>query len=263
MRNRGALPCWVLLTLTSVASPPFVEAQSPTARVQVQLAAPPDSGREAGKPVLLELRSDSDPVQSWPVTVGPTEPVVFRFLPPGRYRLIGEAVDFHFVAASGEQVTLEFAPALQGGGRSTAPEVRTTVSRPGGYGTRLDSTVLGMLPQSGSIWGLIERAILWWSPSPSGRRCVPGVGRAGAGVWCLVDPDVLSPWRGGHQDPDSTGFPLLYPNLDALEAMTVITAVIRRTCSVQAPTHPGSAAPVGHLAAIGAVPAVAATASSR
>src|SRR4051794_3264828 len=224
MRNRGALLCWVLVTLTSIASPTFVEAQGPTARVEVQLAASPGSGRETGKPVRLELRSDSDPAQSWSVAVGPTEPVVFRFLPAGGYRLIGDTVDFHFVAVSGEQVTLEFAPATQAGRGSTAAEVRTTVSRPGGYGTRSDSTVLEGLPQSGSIWGLIERADpLVVTERIEGDGAFPEMQRMGASgaSWTqtsyrLGEADIT--------DPDSTGFPLLYPNLDALEAMSVITA---------------------------------------
>src|SRR6478672_13129819 len=55
MRNRGALLCGALVALTSMAMPPFVEAQSPAARVQVQLAASPGSGREAETLVQLEL----------------------------------------------------------------------------------------------------------------------------------------------------------------------------------------------------------------
>ena len=224
MTNRGALLCWALVALRSMAMPPIVEAQSAAARVQVQLAASPGSGREAETLVQLELRSDSDPAQSWAVAVGATAPVVFRFLPPGRYRLIGDTVDFHFEAVSGEQVTLEFAPATQAGGRATPAEVRTTVSRPGGYGTRSDSMALRLLPQSGSIWGLIERADpLVVTDRIEGGGAYPEMQRIGASgaSWTqtsyrLGEADIT--------DPDATGFPLLYPNLDALEAMTVITA---------------------------------------
>jgi hypothetical protein len=224
MRNRGALLCRVLVALTSMAIPPFVEAQSPAARVQVQLAAAPGSGRDGETPVQIELRSDSDPAQSWSVALDATEPVVFRFLPPGRYRLIADAVDFRFDAVSGEQVTLEFARATHDGGRSTAAEVRTTVSRPGGYGTRFDSTALRLLPQSGSIWGLVERADpLVVTDRIEGGGAYPEMQRIGGSgaSWTqtsyrLGEADIT--------DPDSTGFPLLYPNLDALEAMRVITA---------------------------------------
>ena len=98
------------------------------------------------------------------------------------------------------------------------------MSRPGGYGTRLDSTALGMLPQSGSIWGLIERADpLVVTERIEGGGAFPEMQRIGASgaSWTqtsyrLGEADIT--------DPDSTGFPLLYPNLDALEAMTVITA---------------------------------------
>ena len=173
----------------------------------------------------MELRSVSDPSQSWPVALGAAEPVVvFRFLPPGRYRLISEALDFPFDAVAGEQVTLEFAPAGYNAAQSAAAEVRTTVSRGGGYGTRFDSTALRLLPQSGSIWGLIERADpLVVTERIEGGGAYPEMQRIGASgaSWTqtsyrLGEADIT--------DPDPTGYPLLYPNLDALEAMNVITA---------------------------------------
>ena len=150
--------------------------------------------------------------------------MVFRFLPPGRYRLISEALDFPFDAVAGEQVTLEFAPAGYNAAQSTTAEVRTTVSRGGGYGTRFDSTALRLLPQSGSIWGLIERADpLVVTERIEGGGAYPEMQRIGASgaSWTqtsyrLGEADIT--------DPDPTGYPLLYPNLDALEAMNVITA---------------------------------------
>ena len=225
MRNRGAILCSVMVATAWMGVPWSAAAQSPAARVEVQLAAAPASGRAAESPVQMELRSVSDPSQSWPVALGAAEPVVvFRFLPPGRYRLISEALDFLFDAVAGEQVTLEFAPAGYNAAQSTTAEVRTTVSRGGGYGTRFDSTALRLLPQSGSIWGLIERADpLVVTERIEGGGAYPEMQRIGASgaSWTqtsyrLGEADIT--------DPDPTGYPLLYPNLDALEAMNVITA---------------------------------------
>ena len=98
------------------------------------------------------------------------------------------------------------------------------MSRGGGYGTRFDSTALRLLPQSGSIWGLIERADpLVVTERIEGGGAYPEMQRIGASgaSWTqtsyrLGEADIT--------DPDPTGYPLLYPNLDALEAMNVITA---------------------------------------
>src|SRR4051794_32897136 len=75
MRNRGVLLCRVLVALTSAVIPPLAAAQGPAARVQIQLAAAPASGRAVETPVQMELRSDTDPAHSWPVALDASEPV--------------------------------------------------------------------------------------------------------------------------------------------------------------------------------------------
>ena len=118
---------------------------------------------------------------------------------------------------------------------------------------------LRLLPQSGSIWGLIERADpLVVTDRIEGGGAYPEMQRIGASgaSWTqtsyrLGEADIT--------DPDSTGFPLLYPNLDALEAMSVITA--GQTPDVYGGGtvgHAGAASALSRLGAIVPVPRLAA-----
>ena len=92
------------------------------------------------------------------------------------------------------------------------------------YGTRFDSAALELLPQSGGVYGLIERSDpLVVTERIEGGGAYPEPQRLGASgaSWTqtsfrLGDVDIT--------DPDRTGFAMLYPNLDTLQAVSVITA---------------------------------------
>ena len=92
------------------------------------------------------------------------------------------------------------------------------------YGTRFDSAALELLPQSGSVYGLIERGDpLVVTERIEGGGAYPEPQRLGASgaSWTqtsfrLGDVDIT--------DPDRTGFAMIYPNLDTLQAVSVITA---------------------------------------
>lgn len=224
MRNCAGALGSALVACASLGAPWAARAQSPAARVEVQLEPSAGGARVAEMPVKAELRSASDPSQSWFVSLDENEPVVFRFLPPGRYRLIAETVDYEFDAVAGDQVILEFARAGRAAGRSTPADVRTTVAHRAGYGTRVDETALRLLPESGGVWGIIERADpLVVTERIEGGGAFPEMQRLGASgaSWTqtsyrLGEADIT--------DPDATGFPLLYPNVDALESVSVVTA---------------------------------------
>ena len=92
------------------------------------------------------------------------------------------------------------------------------------YGTRFDQAALDLLPQSGSVYGLIERSdplVVTERIEGGGTYLDPQRLGASGASWTqtsfrLGDADVT--------DPDRTGFAMFYPNLDTLQAVSVTTA---------------------------------------
>ena len=119
--------------------------------------------------------------------------------------------------ASGDEVTVD---GRQGG----VDRIHVTCgSRPRdrtAYGTRFDSTMIELLPQSGGVYGLIERSDpLVVTERMEGGGAYPEPQRLGASgaswtqtTFKVGDADIT--------DPDRTGYAMLYPNLDALRRST-------------------------------------------
>ena len=104
--------------------------------------------------------------------------------------------------------------------------MRVTARDRTAYGTRFNAAALELLPQSGGVYGLIERSDpLVVTERMEGGGTYPEPQRLGASgaswtqtTFKLGDADIT--------DPDRTGYAMLYPNLDALEAVSVATAGI-------------------------------------
>jgi hypothetical protein len=199
-------------------------AQGPTARVEVRLQAPADPAGEEATPLVVELRSTIDPSLSWSAPLHPGQPVLFRFLPPGHYRLTAEQASGELDAVAGDTLTVAITRGGANGGRSAVADVRILGLGRAGYGTRIDSAALRLLPGSGGAAGIIERADpLVVTERIEGGGAYPEIQRLGASgaSWTQTS------YRLGNADitdPDPTGYPLLYPNLDALDSIAVITA---------------------------------------
>ena len=103
-------------------------------------------------------------------------------------------------------------------------DVRVTARDRTAYGTRFNAAALELLPQSNGVYGLIERSDpLVITDRMEGGGTYPEPQRLGASgaswtqtTFKLGDADIT--------DPDRTGFAMLYPNLDALEAVSAATA---------------------------------------
>lgn len=160
---------------------------------------------------------------SWSAQIRPGEPAMFRFVPAGHYRIVSGSLERLFHALPGDELTVEIAQ--RGAAAQTAAgDVRVIATDRSGYGTRFEATAIERLPRSGGVFGLIERADpLVVTDLMEGGGAYLEMQRLGASgaSWTqtsfrLGDADIT--------DPDPTGFPLLYPNLDALEAVSVTTA---------------------------------------
>ena len=92
------------------------------------------------------------------------------------------------------------------------------------YGTRFNGAALQLLPESNGVYGLIERSdplVVTDLMEGGGTYLNPQRLGASGASWTqtsfrLGDADVT--------DPDRTGYSMLYPNLNALEAVSVTTA---------------------------------------
>jgi hypothetical protein len=200
------------------AAPGF--AQGPTATIGVRFA-PRDAAVSA--PISLRLESSADASLSWTADLHPGETVHFRLLSPGSYRLVCGTAERVLTAGSGEDVVVEIVgqgprPAADG------TDLRIVDAGRSGYGTRFDGEALQQLPGSGGVFGLIERSDpLVVTERIEGGGAYPEMQRlaASGASWTqtsyrLGDADVT--------DPAVTGLPMFYPNLDTLEAVSVVTA---------------------------------------
>ena len=181
----------------------------------------------------MQLRSVTDPSQSWSAELTRGESVQFRLVPPGSYRLISGTVEQHLDVTSGDKLTIDVGrptPPPPGVHEMTVGRIHRTT-----YGTRFDRPALDLLPKSGSVYGLIERSdplVVTERIEGGGAYMGPQRLAASGASWTqtsfrLGDADVT--------DPDRTGFAMFYPNLDTLQAVSVTTAGLPRTDT--APEH--------------------------
>ena len=197
-------------------------AQGSVATIEVRIPVA-DTAKSIEAPVSVELHSTTDSSLSWSAQIRPGEPAMFRFVPAGQYRIVSGSIERLFHALPGDDLTVEIAqPGVAA--QPAAGDVRVIAADRSGYGTRFAATALERLPRSGGVFGLIERADpLVVTDLMEGGGAYLEMQRLGASgaSWTqtsfrLGDADIT--------DPDPTGFPLIYPNLDSLEAVSVTTA---------------------------------------
>ena len=216
--GRPGWPGFLLVGLLVVGRIGVAEAQGSAATSEVRL----DSTGDAGVPVSVQLQASTDPAQSWSAQLTRGESVRFRLVPPGSYLLISGSVEHRIDVASGDKLTVEFTRKASQAPESHDMSVRGTHRTE--YGTRFDELAIDLLPRSGSVYGLIERSDpLVVSELIEGGGAYIGPQRLGASgaSWTqtsfrLGDADVT--------DPDRTGYAMLYPNLDTLQAVNVTSA---------------------------------------
>jgi hypothetical protein len=204
----------------------LASAQPATATVEVRLHVADDATAvNSERSVRVELRSILDQSLSRSAFLHPQEPARFRFVPPGRYRISADRVhrklDLDLVP--GDTVTIQVLTAVADGDARSADLHIGERSRTG-YGTRWSSAPLHLLPGSGGVFGIIERSDpLIVTERIEGGGAYPEMQRlaASGASWTQT-----SYWLDGANitDPDRTGFPLMYPNVDALDSMSVVTA---------------------------------------
>ncbi len=192
-----------------------VMAQDSTAtievRVQLSGAAP------APLPVHLGSITSS---QSWSADIRSGEAVRFRLLQPGRYRLLAGSVERQLEVWAGDEVIVDVTGATAGRGNDVHV-ARTDRTQ---YGTQFNAAAIERLPDSGGVYGLLERSdplVVTELIEGGGTYLAPQRLGASGASWTqtsfrLGDADVT--------DPDRTGFAMLYPNLDALQAVSITTA---------------------------------------
>jgi hypothetical protein len=219
-----ALACLAVLAgLTHVSGlSRAASAQTSTAILEVRLDSARPPGTDTGAPVSVRLLSASDPARSWAAQLGSGEHARFRLLPPGNYRLIAGDVERLVELESGDEVTVVISREQQPPARPR--DMRVSKRDRTAYGTRFNAAAIDMLPESNGVYGLIERSDpLVITERMEGGGAYPEPQRLGASgaswtqtTFRLGDADIT--------DPDRTGYAMLYPNLDALEAVSVTTA---------------------------------------
>jgi hypothetical protein len=210
--------CAALIALFCCSPAASLFAQGSTATVEIRVD-PPAAGTDSFN-VPVQLLSLADPTRAWAADVPAGESVRFRLVPPGSYRLISGSVERRVEVASGDELTLTLGSAA---GRDPRA-VRIAAGDRSAYGTRFNSTMIEMLPQSGGVYGLIERSDpLVVTERMEGGGAYPEPQRLGASgaswtqtTFKIGDADIT--------DPDRTGYAMLYPNLDMLQTLNVATA---------------------------------------
>ena len=210
--------CATLIALFCCSPASNLFAQGSTATVEIHVDPPQDG--IAPFTIPIQLLALIDPAQSWSADIQTGDSVRFRLVPPGTYRLISGSVEHRVEVASGDEVTITVSSATAQDSR----DVRIAARDRSAYGTRFNSTMIEMLPQSGGVYGLIERSDpLVVTELMEGGGAYPEPQRLGASgaswtqtTFKIGDVDVT--------DPDRTGYAMLYPNLDTLQAINVATA---------------------------------------
>src|SRR3954470_3138696 len=201
---------------------PLAFAQGSTATVEIRFDSISGAAATAAA-VPVRLESLTDPADAWSASVESGHSVRFRMVPPGRYRVVSGTAERPIEVASGDELTVSVS---QGGANATPGETTLRVSGRDrtAYGTRFNGESLQLLPDSGGVYGLIERAdplVVTELMEGGGTSLDPQRLAASGASWTqtsfrLGDADVT--------DPDHTGFAMLYPNLNVLEAVSVATA---------------------------------------
>jgi hypothetical protein len=212
--------CAGLVALFCGIPAPAALGQGSTATIEVRVAARPQDNNAVKIPV--QLLSTSDPLQSWSAEMLTGESVRFRLVPPGAYRLISGDVERRVEVASGDEVTID----VRQPAASDRRDLRVTARDRTAYGTRFDTAALELLPHSNGVYGLLERSDpLVITERIEGGGTYPEPQRLGASgaswtqtTFKLGDADIT--------DPDRTGYAMLFPNLDALQAVGAATAGI-------------------------------------
>ena len=214
--------CIVLVGVLCSGRVSVARAQGSAATIEVRVESPRAASGAADAPVPVQLRSVTDPSQSWSAQLQRGESVRFRFMPPGRYRLISGTLERQLDVASGDELTVDITCATAP--VANAHDIGVTGTHRTADGTRFNSAALELLPQSGGVYGLIERSDpLVITERIEGGGAYPEPQRLGASgaSWTQTsfrfgDADVT--------DPDRTGFAMFYPKLDTLQAVSVTTA---------------------------------------
>jgi hypothetical protein len=214
--------CLVLAGVLCAGRVSVARAQGSAATIEVRVTSTHAASGAADVPVHVQLQSVTDLTQSQSAEIGTGASVRFRRVPPGRYRLIAGPLERPLDVASGDALTVDITRADPPA--DPAYDMRVTGTHRTAYGTRFDAAALELLPQSGGVYGLIERSDpLVITERLEGGGAYPEPQRLGAsgGSWTQTsfrfgDADLT--------DPDRTGVAMLYPNLDTLQAVGVITA---------------------------------------
>jgi hypothetical protein len=207
--------CAVLAALCCGLLPATAGAQGSTATIEIRVAPLPAGA--VAQPVPIQLLSINDPQQSWSVEMHGGEVIRFRLVPPGTYRLVSGDAERRVEVASGDELTVDVSS-------SDRRDLRVTARDRTAYGTRFNGVALDLLPQSGSVYGLIERSdplVVTDRMEGGGAYLEPQRLAASGASWTqttfkLGDVDIT--------DPDRTGFAMLYPNLGSLQAVGAATA---------------------------------------
>lgn len=221
--KRLVAPAAALLLVTCAALD--ARAQVATATVEVRPAV---AGGHPATGASVRLESEAQTV-AWDATVADRESVVFRIVPPGRYRLsvsLGGFAPASLVVsvAPGEFLSCDAVLEPDGGTTEHASHVRLADRHETAHGTAFGDAELRMLPQSGRVWGLLERSDGLTISDRMDNGGISGdparVARSGASwtetTFRLGQVDIT--------DPLHLGMPLLYPDLQAFEAVEVGTA---------------------------------------
>ena len=205
--------CAALIGAWCAAGTVMGQSSTATIEVRVQLAG------AASVPVPVRLGSVTSS-QSWSADIRSGEVVRFRLLLPGRYRLIAGGAERQLEVWAGDELTVDVTGATAGGGN----DVRVARTDRTAYGTQFNAAAIERLPESGGVYGLIERSdplVVTELMEGGGAYLEPQRLGASGASWTqtsfrLGDADVT--------DPDRTGFAMIYPNLDTLQAVSVTTA---------------------------------------
>jgi hypothetical protein len=185
----------------------------------------------------IEVRSVHDPGIIRSATAGPVTPVEIRALPPGTYRIVvsreGDApAHGEVTVAPGEIVWIS--AILRAAKGPNGSEFRIGDRTHAGEAVVIDEPLLRGLPSSASVWSLIDALVPWalvegidGGGSETGRRSLFGV-RDASFTWNTFVMDGID-----LTDPDRTGNPLQYPDVKALQVVTVTSGLA--PAEVQAP----------------------------
>ena len=199
-------------------------AQGSTATVEIRFDSPASAPAPAPALLPIRLESLSDASHAWSAEIESGRSVRFSLVPPGRYRIVSGTAARPIEVASGDELTISVSRDQAQPSSTGDTTFRVSAKDRHGYGTRFNGTALQLLPDSGGVYGLIERSdplVVTDLMEGGGTYLNPQRLGASGASWTqtsfrLGDAELT--------DPDRTGFSMLYPNLNALEAVSITTA---------------------------------------